>query len=213
VTLGGSAHYIAGSDDETGTATLQAIASGASFVDLTLESGRYKEVHNLTVDPPAGQWSGHDGVLHAVAYQNLVNEPAWFSPVAAISRVVATPSVTAQFVGTETLDSQSVEHISVSEQPAASAVASPLFPHLTELDLYLDSSTFLPAAIDFNVHPDDNELIDIPIRVRFSDYRPVSGTQVPFHVQKFLNNGLVLDLQFDTATINSGLSATAFTIQ
>lgn len=213
VTLKGSVHYIAGSDDETGTATLQAIATGASLVDLNLSSGDHKEFHNLTVDPPSGQWVGPDGVTHAVTYQNLVSEPSWFSPVAAISRLISTPNFVAEVVGNETLDLQNVVHVSVSEQPPVSVTASPLLPHLSQVDLYLDSSTFLPAAIAFNAHPDDNELIDIPIRVQFSDYRPVNGTQVPFHVQRFLNNGLVLDLQFDTATINSGLSASALSIQ
>jgi hypothetical protein len=213
VTLKGSAHYIAGSDEETGTATLQAIAAGASLVDLSLPSGEHKEFRNLTVDPPSGQWVGPDGVKHAVAYQNLINEPSWFSPVAAISRLIGTPNYLTEYVGTETLDSQSVLHISISQQPPVSAVASPLLPHLSQVDIYLDSSTFLPAALAFNAHPDDNELIDIPIRVQFSDYRQVNGTQVPFHVQRFLNNGLVLDLQFDTATINSGLSVSTLGIE
>jgi hypothetical protein len=213
VTLKGSAHYIAGSDDETGTATLQAIAAGASLVELNLSSGEHKEFRNLTVDPPSGQWVGPDGVTHAVTYQNLVNEPSWFSPVATISRLIGTPNYVSEYVGNETLDSQSVVHVSVNEQPPASVVASPLLPHLSQVDLYLDSSTLLPAAIAFNMHPDDNELIDIPIRVQFSDYRSVNGTQVPFHVQRFLNNGLVLDFQFDTATINSGLSVSTLSIQ
>jgi hypothetical protein len=54
VTLSGSAHYIAGSDDETGTATLKALATGASRVDLILPSGRRSEVRDLTTDRPSG---------------------------------------------------------------------------------------------------------------------------------------------------------------
>src|SRR6267378_7984487 len=45
VALTGSAHYIAGSDDETGTATLKAIM-GASRIDLNLSSGLRNEVWN-----------------------------------------------------------------------------------------------------------------------------------------------------------------------
>ena len=47
ITLSGTAHYVAGSDDETETATLKAI-SGASRVDLNLSSGPRSE--NLEFD-------------------------------------------------------------------------------------------------------------------------------------------------------------------
>jgi hypothetical protein len=67
--------------------------------------------------------------------------------------------------------------------------------------------------MSFNIHPDNNLLIDIPIEVRFSEYRLVSGAQVPFHVQKLLNNGLILDLRFQTATLNTGLSAADFQVR
>jgi hypothetical protein len=113
------------------------------------------------------------------------------------------------YVGAETLDSQKVQHVFVTQQPPTSSLTADIFPHLTQVDLYLDSSTFLPAAMSFNIHPDDNELVDIPIEVRFSDYRPVNGTQVPFHIQKFLNNGLLLDFQADSVALNSGLAASS----
>jgi len=213
VTLSGSAHYIAGSDDETGTATLEAIAAGASRVDLSLPSGPRSEVRNLAGDPPKGVWSGTDGVAHSIAGHNLFAEPSWFSPALAITRELSSSGYIASYVGAETLDSQDVQHISLSRQPADPSADSLLISHLTQVELYLDSSTLLPVAMTFNIHPDDNAFLDIPIEVRFSDYRSVNGAQVPFHVQKFLNNGLVLDLQFQNAAINSGLSPTEFAVQ
>jgi hypothetical protein len=84
--------------------------------------------------------------------------------------------------------------------------------HLSKMDFFLDPTTFLPAAVTFNIHPDNDAGLDIPIEVRFSDYRAVNGVQVPFHVQKFLNNSLVLDLQFATAVLNTGLAASQFQV-
>jgi hypothetical protein len=215
ITLSGSAHYIAGSDDETGTATLKAIATGASRIDLSLSSGPRSEARDLTASAPAGTWSGADGISHTIVYHNLLNEPSWFAPAAAVFRLIASPESVASFVGTETLDAQGVQHISVIQEPQASASpTTPAFlPHLTRVDLYLDSSTSLPAAMKFNVHPDDDAHLDIPVEVRYSDYRTVNGTQIPFHVQKLLNNSLVLDLQFQSAAINSGISPNALAIQ
>jgi hypothetical protein len=84
--------------------------------------------------------------------------------------------------------------------------------HLSQMDFFLDATTFLPVATTFNIHPDDDAGLDIPIEARFSDYRTVSGAQIPFHVQKFLNNGLILDLQFATAVLNTGLTASQFQV-
>jgi hypothetical protein len=213
VTLTGSVHYIAGSDDENGTATLKALVTGASRMELDLPSGKRSEIRSLTGNAPAGQWVDAAGVSHTIAQHNLFNEPSWFSPVATIIRVLATPGYAATYVGAETLDSQGVQHISVSQQPLDATYASQLVPHLSQIDLYLDATTSLPAAIAFTIHPDNNALVDIPVKVTFSDYRAVSGTQVPFHVQRFLNNGLFLDLQFQSASINSGLSLSSLGIQ
>ena len=209
VTLSGTAHYIAGSDDETGTATLKAV-SGASRVDLNLSSGTRSEVWNNLSGSPVGTWSGPDGVSHPISFHNLLLiDPAWFSPAFPVSRGLSSGYV-ATYVGQETWNSLAVQHLSISQQAVDSSDSAALLQHLSQIDLYLDSSTFLPVALAFNIHPDDNELLDIPVEIRFSDYRSVNSAQVPFHVQKFLNNGLILDLQFQSAILNSGLSASAF---
>ena len=58
----------------------------------------------------------------------------------------------------------------------------------------------------------DNELADIPIEVDFSDYRAAQGTQVPYRVQRLINNSLFFDVTVDSVTVNSGLSATSFAV-
>ncbi len=40
----------------------------------------------------------------------------------------------------------------------------------------------------------------------------LNGAQVPFHVQKFLNNSLLLDFQADSVTFNTGLTASSFSL-
>jgi hypothetical protein len=210
-TLSGTAHRIAGSDNETGVATLKAIV-GASRIDLNLSLGPRSEVVN-TLASPAGKWSGHDGVAHPISYHNvLLTDPAWFFPAFPISRGLATGYV-ATYIGHETRNNQAVEHVTISQTSTVqSPSGAPTMAHLSQMDFFLDSTTFLPAAVTFNIHPDKDMGLDIPIEVRFSDYRSVNSAQVPFHVQKFLNNSLILDLQFQTVTLNTGLTASSFSL-
>lgn len=214
VTLSGTAHYIAGSTEETGTATLKATAGGASRVDLNLSSGPRSEINNSASNAPAGKWSGPDGVSHDISIHNLLTEPAWFFPTFLVLRGLSPSGYAVAHVGHETRDGEAVEHLTISQ--ASVPQLPPTLAHLAQTDLFLDATTLLPVALAFNIHPDDNALLDIPIEIRFSDYRPINGVQgvqVPFHIQKFLNNGLVLDLQLENATFNSGLSASEFAVQ
>jgi hypothetical protein len=213
ITLSGTARLIAGSDDETGTGILKALASGASRSDLALPSGPRSEVCNLVTAPAAGVWSGPDGVGHAISSFNILSEPAWFFPAFAISRRLTSSNFVASYIGPETHNGQAVIHISVSQtQASPDPPGGPTFAHLTQVDFFLDSSTLLPDAITFNAHPDRNALVDIPMEIDFSNYTAVNGVQVPFHIQKFLNNSLILDFQIQTATPNSGLTASTFAV-
>jgi len=212
VTLTGSVRRVVGSDDQSGAATLKALSSGSARADLSLSSGTLSEIYNSSTSGPVGAWSGSDGKLHAIPFHNLLSEPAWFFPTFAISRRLSATYVVTD-IGPETRNGRQVEHISVSQNtPSQFPAGPPSFQHLTQLDFYLDSATFLPYAITYNIHPDDNALLDIPVEIDFSDYRPVSGAQIPFHIQKFLNNSLLLDLQVQNAAINSGLSVNTFSI-
>ena len=210
VTLSGSARRIAGSDDESGTATFKALTGTGSRLDLTLSSGTRSEIRNSFGGNLSGSWSGPDGVAHQMAYHNLLTDAGLF-PALTFAAFASSSTAVITYVGAETRNGQAVQHLSASQPPPFPDPHGALpISHLSQVDFFLDSTTFLPVALTFNIHPDDNALLDIPIEIRFSDYRAINGAQIPFHIEKFLNNGLILDLQFQTATLNSGLSATAF---
>ena len=213
VTLSGTARRIAGSDDETGTGVFKAI-SGASRVDLALSDGPRSEVENLTGATPAGSWSGPDAVSHSISYHNLMTDPSWFFPALSIARALSSSAYATSYVGQETYNGQSVQHLQIWQVGTVQMPPGvPTLQHLSQIDFYLDSTTVLPAAITFNTHPDNDMGLDLPIEIRFSGYQAVNGARIPFHVQKFLNNNLLLDLQFTNAQPNSGLSDSLFNVQ
>jgi hypothetical protein len=235
VTLTGTARRIAGSDDETGTATLKATSLGDSRIDLSFPSGERVEIRNHSALPlpgalppglptaaastaqPAGAWSDPEGGIHPIASQNVATQPAWFVPALTISKLTSSPGWVFSYVGPETRDGQSVVHVEAVQPPPTTANLpqnfAALIHHLSQMDIYLDPSSLLPLAFAFNLHPDDDASVDIATEIRFSDYRATSGVQMPFHVQKYLNNSLVLDLQVDSATANSGLATAVFNLQ
>jgi hypothetical protein len=215
VTLSGTGYRITGADNESESVTLKALLGGESIVKFAGASGNRVEVVSTDSNgQPVGTWAGPDGVTHPMSQHNLWTDSSWFFPVLTLGKVLASQNSVVVLAGQETKDGVSVTHLTASKQfPGLPTAVSLLLQHLSQMDLYLDSTTLLPAALDFNVHPDDDMLLDIPAEVRFSDYRSVNGVQVPFHIQKYLNNSLILDLQLQAVTLNSGLAATTFVIQ
>jgi hypothetical protein len=239
VTISATARRIAGSDDETGTATLTATAAGDSELNLNFPSGPRTEVRNhsalplpdsfpqgvtlpvgMTAQPqPVGAWSGTDGVSHGMVGHNLMTDATWFVPAFTIGTILSSANYVIPYAGQEVHNGQQALHVSVTKQfllntsGKAPVQVPPLVRHLSQMDLYLDPTTLLPLELDLAVHPDNNAKIDIPVEIYFSDYRSVGGAQVPFHVQRYLNNSLSLDLTFNNVTFNTGLSPASFAIQ
>src|SRR5712691_5199620 len=214
VTLTGTARRIAGSDDETGAVVLKALATGEARMDLSLPSGQRSEVRTNSNNVPAGTWVGPDGKAHPLSQHNLMTDSSWFFPALTLVKMVSSQNSSVSLIGPETRNGLPVVHLTVSQQfPKLPGEIAPLMKHLSQMEIFLDSSTQLPVALAFNQHPDKDAGLDIPAEVRFSDYRAVNGVQVPFHIQRYLNNSLIFDFQLETATLNSGLTASAFAVQ
>ena len=207
VTLTGTVRRIAGSDDESGTVTLKGLSGGTNRVDLSLSSGPRSEIRSISTSGPSGSWSGPDGVAHAMAYHNVLTDNGLL-PLFTISSILSNANSVLTLIGPETRNGQSVLHLTAVQQfPSLTGDSAALMQHLTKMDIYVDATTNLPASIAYKIHPDDNALLDIPVELRFSDYRAVGGAQIPFRIQKSINNTLAFDLQFQTVALNSGLTA------
>jgi hypothetical protein len=191
--------------DETGTATYKGL-SGAYRLDLSFRNGTRSEVVSPVNGLPAGNWIGLDGVSHPMANHNLMSDAGWF-PIFTLGGLISSSNIALTYVGQETRNGASVIHISAFQQFSnLSGDSSSLMQHLTQVDVYLDSTTRLPVSYLFNSHPDNNALLDIPTEICYSNYQSVNGAQIPLHIQKYMNNMLLVDLQFQNATLNTGLT-------
>lgn len=205
VTLNGSAEWIAGSDDETGSCVYKSTLV-ANDLSLSFSGGTRNEIRSNATGTATGTWTGLDGVTHQISDHNLMTDPGWF-PAFTIGNLLSSSSTTLTFVGQETRDGVVVLHVSAIQQfPNITGNAANLMQHLTQEDIYLDPSTFLPVSYAFSIHPDNNALLDIPAEIRYSNYQSVAGIQIPFHIQRHVNDSLTLDLQLQNAALNTGVT-------
>jgi hypothetical protein len=214
VTLTGTARRIAGSDDESGSVTLKAMSRGEARLDMVFPSGQLNEVRSTSTETAAGR----DGAKldsrstsRKIPFFNLLTEPAWFFPAFILQRASSDPRYTATYVGHETLDSEEVEHLSVSYHPERIAPdMAKTIEDLSKTEIFLESSTLRPVLMTFNTHPEAAWERNTPVAIRFSDFRNAGTSLVPYRIQKYIQNVLVLDVEVQTVQLNSGLTATLF---
>lgn len=208
VTLNGNVTSILGSDNETGMGIFQAKRASESLVTLKLNHGTRSEVRNVTNGLRTGAWQTNGGSVNAFANHNCWSDAAWFFPALSSLTQRANSGVVFKYIGVELHGGINSQHIRLF-QPSQSS----LLQHLSVTDFYLDPVSSLPFAVAFTVHPDLDGNSDIPAEVRFANYQYISGIPVPFHFQKMLNGGVVLDVNITSVKFNSGLPDSIFSLQ
>lgn len=199
-TLNGTAELIAGSTDETGSFNASCAVSGSSQLQLLLPEASWTETRQVTGGTPAGSWVDSQGKQHAMAGQNLLTPESWFCPAVALSRILQSGNLAPQFVGNESKNGISVAHFTIAAPSIDNSQPNLLIAHLSTTDLFIDVTTLRLVALDFNIHPDNNALVDIPVEIQFSNYTSVNGMWIPFEVDKYVNSTLALRLQVGSAS-------------
>jgi hypothetical protein len=205
----------AGSDVETGSATLEALGGVDSRVNLALTNGQQSEITNQSTDSPGCQWSGTDARVHAMPSQNCWVPASWFFPALALAQALNDPSIAITYAGQENRNGRAVQHIHLSRvfsSSYADAATVALLEHLATADAYLDASNFLPVALQFNIHPDNNAGLDIPVEIQYGNFESIGGVLLPAHIEKLINGSLFLDFNVTGAATNTSPSQADFAV-
>jgi hypothetical protein len=205
--LSGNAEFIAGATDETGSFSASCAVNGSSQLQLQLPTMSRIESRQTAKGIPAGYWVDSQGIQHSMAGHNLYAPESWFCPQIALSKFLQNSSLAIQFVGNETRNGASVAHYSIAATASGTTKLSLLLTHLTQTNLYLDSATLRPVALDFSIHPDSDATIDIPVEIRFSNYTNANGVWTPSTIERYVNSTLALRLQVESASATPAGSA------
>jgi hypothetical protein len=196
----GTAEWIAGATDQTGTFTANCNVSGSSQLALQLSNGSVTETRQVVNGLPSGSWTDATGQQHSISFHNLLTPGTWFCPVLSLAQISAANNLNIQFTGQETKGGSNVDHFIATAPIPDKSTAAALMTHLSQVDIYLDPQTFRPLFLDFTAHPDKDSGVDMAIEVQFSNYTQVNGVWIPFRIQRFVNSTLALDLQIQSAT-------------
>ena len=161
---------------------------------------------------PACAWTSADGSSHPIPFENCAI-PGWFLPQFGPLARVADDSTSVRYVGRETKLGEAVDHYSITVAlPFPSSQQSTTVIPISS-DIYLDSSTNIPVGLRYFAHPNSDLLVNLPVEVRYSDYRLVNGAMVPFKIVKLINGAVLMDISVNSASMNTGIVDTEFSVQ
>ncbi len=203
VNLTATAEWSAGSTHQSGTAQLQANADGSTNVQLALGSVSRTEVQTKTDSSRTCTWTDSAGKSHDILGPNCLIAIPWFSPglfTQPSAKLPALLSTTDDGVVTESGSTFHQLSYLLNLKGANTSSTRQMVSQST-VNVFYDPQTFLPASLEYFIHPDNDDSQDIPVRVVFSSYQSVSGVMLPFQIERYVNRTLQLRLDVSNASI------------
>lgn len=159
--------------------------------------GNRTETQDTFANGQGCSWSAEDGVAHTAPAHNCQVPLAWFLPEVGFFSAQLPAS------GTSTLLTGSANTIHWATLPPANAAtdAVSLLAHIGQYNLEFSPTSFLPTRLTYSVHPDSNAGVDIPVSIEYSNYQTINGVAIPFHIQRYFNGTLSLDITMANAVI------------
>jgi hypothetical protein len=206
VQLSGSATWYVGNLEDSGTVSMTASVDGSSTMQLILATtGQRIESQTGSGLDMTYQWAGADGTPHRIASGACWRPALWFLPSLSLQPLLQTGNVAVVDLGLGGVGSSSTIYRHIQSQLRFSGAPSLMTTDATlqsTTDIGLDPSSLLPAVLAYSVRPDDGSPTQIAIEVRYSEYHRVNGVQIPFHIERFVNRALQLDILITAAQIN-----------
>ena len=203
VNLTATAEWIAGSDRESGTAQLQANIDGSTNVQLALGKASRTDVQTKADSSRSCTWTDGTGKSFDVFGPNCLIAIPWFSPSLFTQSSVTLPALLASTDdGAVERDNATLHQVSyLLKLTGANTASTSRMVSQSTVKVFYDPQTFLPTSLEYAIHPDKNNLQNIPVKVAFSNYQSVSGVMLPHHIERFVNRTLQLKLDVTTASI------------
>ncbi len=202
VQLTGTAKWTMGSDTDQGSVTLKARSDGKSRIDLQFGDGTRSEISvNDPREPQTLRSSGNG--WKQLAVHNGWMDANWFFPAFAS----LTTANNRNFSLTQTTDNSVRAQFAIIGQRAQ---MTQVIRVLSTTDFVYDTATYRPIGMRWVTHPDQDWNISVPIKILYSDYRDVNGVKVPFHIERYFNGTLQLDMTITAVVLNPGLPDTDF---
>jgi hypothetical protein len=200
----GNITVVEGSTSENGSISIQ-----------TRGTGETAEIINLSEEQRSVIYSYGDAKeVNGTASVNLplelilVDQSADF-PLPLLSGILDNTDETFRYIGQETLNGTTVQHIQVWNSFASQPRLQKLAP-LSMRDIWFDSASHLPVKVAYSRRAGRGAVPAIPVEIDFSGYKNVDGVFYPFQINKSYNGTPWQTITIQNVSFNTGLTDSQF---
>ena len=203
-TATGNITIVEGSLNESGTVNIQTLRTTESSETITLPDGQREIMYSNGDAKEVNGGQSANPPLELI----VVDQCADF-PLPLLSAFLNNADESFKYIGQETLNGISVQHIQVWNSFASKPRLSRLAPS-SRRDVWLDSTSLLPVKISWMRQAGEGAVPAIPVEVDFSAYKNINGVVYPFQISKSYNGTPWQTITIQNVTFNIGLTDAQF---
>jgi len=203
----GTVTIVEGSTTQSGTIQVLTRGTGQTAETITLAGDQRVVIYS---NGDAKEVSGGQSVNPPL--ELIVTDQCTNFPLPLLQSLLNNADEAFRYIGQETLNGVSVQHIQAWNTFASSPRLQSLAPFSTN-DIWFDTSSGLPLKIAYSRRAGGGAVPSIPVEVFFSNYRNLSGILYPFQIQKSYNGTPWETISIQTVAFNTGLTDAQFQVE
>lgn len=206
-TVTGTVNETVGPQDQEGKIQILTRGTGESLETIDLPDLSQTTIYSYWL---AGQTTG-SAAQQQLSGQLAVTSQSVFYPLSFLAGALSNPDASLQYVGQETVDGTTTQHIRVWNTFASKPRLEMLAPFSIH-DVWINSSNGLPMKVSFIRQDASGRASKTLVEVEFSNYEQSAGFSYPSQISESLNGTPWLTISIQSMSFNTGLQEIQFQV-
>lgn len=202
----GSVTVVEGATSQTGTIQILTLGTSNTSETLDLPDGQRAVIYSNGASREINGTRSFNPSMEMVITDQSTDFPLPF-----IMSALGNLDESIRYVGSETLNGQTVQHVQFWNSFASKSHLQILVPFSTN-DIWISSVSGLPMKISYSRRSGGQGVPSFPVEVSFSKYTSVNGVLYPFQINKSYNGTPWQTISIQSVAFNAGLTNAQFPI-
>jgi hypothetical protein len=192
----------------TSSGTIRILTRGATQTSVQVQANS-KTWSIVYSDGHAGRTDERSSKVLPLELAATTQSP--YLPLPFLSRLLSNPDVAHEYIGSETISGELVQHIRTLDT-FSSTPPLQFLSGFTVTDIWLDTSTNQPKTISFVRRDGGGSTPKIPITISYSQFQKASGIVYASQIQESVNGTHWADITIHSIAFNTGLTESDFSV-
>ena len=203
----GTITIVEGSTTQNGTIQILTRGTNQTAEQITLPDTQRAVVYS---NGDAKEVSGTQSTIPPL--ELIVTDQSPDFPLPLLVSLLNNPDEAYVYIGQESLNGTTVQHIQVWNTFASVPRLQQLAPFSTK-DIWLDSTSALPLRIAYTRRAGSGAVPSFPVEVFFSNYSNLNAVLYPFQIKKSYNGTPWQTITIQSVSFNTGLTDAQFQVE